>query len=346
MGNMYKSQGKRSLFDEHFSATHLSTMGNPLESISKVIDFEIFRSTLEARLLNTSKKSNAGAKPFDVVMMFKILILQRYYNLGDRQVEYQIVDRTSFKKFLGLDTGDKVPDEKTVWSFRERLTQSGSVEDLFELFVSHLEQKGLIFNEGQIIDASFTEIPRQRNTREENKMINDECGDDLWKDQPNKKCHKDIDARWTKKNGDTFYGYKNHVKVDAKSKIIGTYYVTDASVHDSQVLDSLLTENDQGQELFADSAYTGSEQENTVSEHGMINKIHEKGYKNKPLTEEQIANNNLKSKTRVRVEHIFGFMERSMNGMYIWSVGMPRATAIIGLMNLTYNIFRYEQLMR
>ena len=342
---MYKSQGKKSLFDEHFSSAHLSTMGNPLESISKVIDFEIFRSTLEARLLNTSKKSNAGAKPFDVVMMFKILILQRYYNLGDRQVEYQIVDRTSFKKFLGLDTGDKVPDEKTVWSFRERLTQSGSVEDLFELFVSHLEQKGLVFNEGQIIDASFTEIPRQRNTREENKMINDECGDDLWKDQPNKKCHKDIDARWTKKNGDTFYGYKNHVKVDAKSKIIGTYYVTDASVHDSQVLDSLLTEKDEGQELFADSAYTGSAQENTVSEHGMINKIHEKGYKNKPLTEEQIAKNNLKSKTRVRVEHIFGFMEQSMNGMYIWSVGMPRATAIIGLMNLTYNIFRFEQLM-
>ena len=346
MGNIYKSQGEKGLFDEHFSSAHLSTMGNPLESISKVIDFEIFRSTLEARLLNTSKKSNAGAKPFDVVVMFKILILQRYYNLGDRQVEYQIVDRTSFKKFLGLDTGDKVPDEKTVWSFRERLTQTGSVDYLFELFVSHLEQKGLIFNEGQIIDASFTEIPRQRNTREENKMIKDDCGDDLWNDQPNKKCHKDIDARWTQKNGDTFYGYKNHVKVDAKSKIIGTYYVTDASVHDSQVLDSLLTEKDQGQELFADSAYTGPEQENIVSEHAMINKVHEKGYKNKPLTEEQIAKNNLKSKTRVRVEHIFGFMERSMNGMYIWSVGMPRATAIIGLMNLTYNIFRYEQLMR
>jgi IS5 family transposase len=286
MSNIYKTQGKKSLFDEHFSSAHLSNMGNPLESISKVIDFEIFRSTIEARLLNTSKKSNAGAKPFDVVMMFKILILQRYYNLGDRQVEYQIVDRTSFKKFLGLDTGDKVPDEKTVWSFRERLTQSGTVEDLFELFVFHLEQKGLIFNEGQIIDASFTEIPRQRNTREENKMIKDESGDDLWNDQPNKKCHKDIDARWTKKNGDTFYGYKNHVKVDAKSKIIGTYYVTDASVHDSQVLDSLLTEKDKEQELYADSAYTGEEQENTVSEYRMINKIHEKGYKNKPLTEE------------------------------------------------------------
>ena len=177
----------------------------------------MFRAIHESRLLNTTKENNAGAKPFDVVMMFKIMMLQRYYNLGDKQVEYQIVDRMSFKKFLGLETGDKVPDEKTIWAFRERLTQTASIEELFKLFVSHLEQKGLIFNEGQIIDASFMEIPRQRNTREENKIIKEESGDDLWNDRPNKKRHKDIDARWVKKNGDTFYGYKNHIKVDAKS---------------------------------------------------------------------------------------------------------------------------------
>jgi IS5 family transposase len=346
MGNIYKSKGKKGLFDEQFAVSHLSEMGNPIESISKVVDFEMFRVILESRLLNTEKKNNAGAKPFDVVMMFKIMILQRYYNLGDKQVEYQIVDRMSFKKFLGLDTGDKVPDEKTIWKFRERLTQTASVEELFELFVSHLEQKGLIFNEGQIVDASFMEIPRQRNTREENKMIKEENGDDLWNDNSHKKSHKDIDARWTQKNGDTYYGYKNHVKVDAKSKIIGTYYASDASVHDSQTLGLLLTEKDKDQTLHADSAYTGPKQEETISEHKMINSVHEKGSKNKPMTEEQKSNNTIKSKVRARVEHIFGFMEQSMNGMYIWSVGMPRATAIIGLVNLTYNIFRYEQLSR
>ena len=153
MSNIYNSQGKKGLFDEQFAVSHLSEMGNPIESISKVVDFEMFRAILELRLLNTTKKNNAGAKPFDVVMMFKIMILQRYYNLGDKQVEYQIVDRMSFKKFLGLETGDKVPEEKTIWAFRERLTQTASIEELFELFVSHLEQ-GLIFNEGQIIDAA------------------------------------------------------------------------------------------------------------------------------------------------------------------------------------------------
>ena len=86
-------------------------MGNPLEAVSKVIDFELFRESLERKLLNTNKKNNAGAKPYDVVLLFKILILQRYYGLGDSQVEYQILDRTSFKIFLGLETGDKVPDD-------------------------------------------------------------------------------------------------------------------------------------------------------------------------------------------------------------------------------------------
>ena len=187
-------------------------------------------------MLNQNKKNNAGAKPFDVVLMFKILILQRYYGLGDKQIEYQILDRISFKKFLCLETGDKIPDEKTVWLFRENVTKTGLVEELFVQFKSYLESKGLIFNEGQLVDASFTIAPRQRNTREENEKIKKGEGDDLWNDNPHKKCHKDIDAKWTQKNKETFYGYKNHAKVDTKSKFINTFSVTDASVHDSQAI--------------------------------------------------------------------------------------------------------------
>ena len=343
---VYKTQGKKSLFDEQFTVERLSEIGNPLEAISKVLDFEMFRSTLEDKLLNTNKKSNAGAKPFDVVMMFKIIILQRYYGLGDKQVEYQILDRTSFKNFLGLASGDKVPDEKTVWLFRENLTKTGVIEVLFNQFNTYLGLKGLIFNEGRLVDASFTVAPRQRNTREENQKIKDGEGEDLWNDQPNKKKHKDIDARWTKKNNETFYGYKNHAKVDTKSKFIKKFVVTDASVHDSQALDPLLDEEDENQELHADSAYTGEEQEETIIKYKMKNKVNEKGYRNKPLTEEHKLSNRQKSKTRARVEHVFGFMEQSMNGLFIRSIGIVRATGIIGLINLTYNLFIYEQTIR
>ena len=343
---VYKKTGNRGLFDEQETQERLSKIGNPLEMISEVIDFEIFREKLESKLLNRNKKNKAGAKPYDVVMMFKIMILQRYYGLGDTQIEYQILDRLSFKKFLGLESGDKVPDEKTVWLFRENLTKSGLVKEIFEQFRQYLETEGLIMNEGKMIDASFTIAPRQRNTREENKMIKEGKGDELWNDKPNKKRHKDIDARWTKKNDETFYGYKNHAKVDTQSKFIDNYEVTDASVHDSQPLDDLLTEEDEGQDFYADSAYTGEEQEKVIDKYKMKNKVNEKGYRNKPLTDEQKTSNREKSKTRARVEHVFGFMEQSMNGLIVRSVGIVRATGIIGLINLTYNLFRYEQVVR
>lgn len=342
----YKTRGNKGLFDEQFNNEQLSSMGNPLEAISKVLDFEMFRPLLEAKLLNKEKKNNAGAKPFDVLLMFKILLLQRYYGLGDKQVEYQIIDRTSFKRFLGLETGDKVPDEKTVWAFREQLTKVGLVDELFDQFIGHLESNGLIFNEGQIIDASFTIAPRQRNTREENRQIKDGQGKDLWNDNLHKKRHKDIDARWTKKNGEKYYGYKNHAKVDSKSKFIKNFIVTDASVHDSQTLNDLLDKSDKGQPLYADSAYTGEKQKKVIRKYRLKNKVHEKGYRGKPLTDKQKAKNCIKSKTRVRVEHVFGFMEQSMNGLSVKSVGIVRATGIIGLINLTYNLFRFEQVQR
>jgi len=344
--NKYKSTGNRGFFDEEENLSKLAVIGNPLEMIGSVVDFEMFRNTLETSLLNREKKSNAGAKPFDVLMMFKVLILQRYYGLGDTQLEYQIIDRISFKKFLGLESGDKVPDEKTVWAFRERLTNEGLVEKLFLQFNDYLNSKELIINEGKMVDASFTVAPRQRNTRDENKKIKEDKGVDLWNDKPNKKKHKDIDARWTKKNGETFYGYKNHAKVDTKSKFIDKYKVTDASVHDSQTLDDLLEEGDKGQDFHADSAYTGEAQEKVISKYKMNNKVHEKGYKNKPLTDLQKANNKEKSRTRARIEHVFGFMEQSMNGLIVKSIGIKRATGIIGLINLTYNLFRYEQVIR
>lgn len=338
---IFKSTGKRGLFDEQSAIDLMSEMGNSLERFSKVVDFEMSRSLLEEALIPKVRKYHGGARPFDYVMMFKILVLQRLFGLSDKQVQYQITDRLSFKEFLGLSSGDKVPDEKSVWAFCEKLTNCGVVEELFALFYSYLNEQGLILNEGKMIDASFTTAPRQRNTPDENKQIKDGKGDELWNDEPRKKCHKDIDARWTKKGGVTFYGYKNHAKVDAKSKLIDGYVVTDASIHDSQPLEELLSEQDNGQEFYADSAYTGEIQEQIISEKGMINKVCEKGYRNKPLTDGQKLSNRAKSKVRARVEHVFGFMEQTMQGLHLHSVGLNRAKGIIDLINLTYNLCRF-----
>jgi len=126
----YKSTNTTSLFSEDYRLEKLSKQGDPLERLNKVVEWEYFRDTIEK--VHKRKMVNAGPKPYDPLLMFKILILQRYYNLSDSQLEYQILDRLTFCRFLGLSLNDKVPDEKTVWAFREKLIAKGVEKELFE----------------------------------------------------------------------------------------------------------------------------------------------------------------------------------------------------------------------
>jgi IS5 family transposase len=340
----FKRHRDYGFWDQDIRMSKLSQLGDPLERLKEGVDFEIFRQFLEEKPAREAKGAG-GRPPYDYILMFKIMILQRYYNLSDEQAEYQINDRMSFMRFLDLSIADDIPDSRTIWVFRERLTDSGLVKELFDLFLKELEALNLIVNEGKIIDASFVEVPKQRNRREENAQIKSGVIPESFMENPHKLAQKDTDARWTKKNDVSYFGYKNHAKGDAKSKIITDYTVTDASVRDSNETDKLLNENDKGEPVYADSAYSGAPQEAIIREKAMVNQVCEKGVKNRPLTEEQIANNREKSRVRCRVEHIFGFMEMSMNGMYIYNIGIKRAAAVIGLMNLTYNMFRKIQLV-
>ena len=148
----------------------------------------------------------------------------------------------------------EIPNEKTVWACRNKLAEDGTFDHLFDEFRTFLDNKGLSFNEGKKIDATFMETPKQRNTREENKHIKAGNGKDLWNPEEDdsekeknhkkhKKSHKDVDARWTKKRCENHYGYKNHVKADKKTKLIEKNHTTDASVHDSNDSEKLnLTE--------------------------------------------------------------------------------------------------------
>jgi len=336
---------ERGFFDEELRLRKISAQGDPLEKLNQRINWEMFRTTLN-NCFQKEHNGPGGRPPYDYVMMFKILVLQRLYGLSDGQTQFSILDRLSFMRFLGLELASDVPDEKTIWLFREILAKSGKMKQLFKRFGSLLSKEGILANKGCIVDASFVDVPRQRNDRDENDRIkNGEIPED-WKDQPAKLRQKDTDARWAKKNEETHYGYKDHVKVDKDSKIILEYEVTDASVHDSQPLIDLLDKSDAGKELYADSAYSGEPIAEGIEKRKIKNKIHEKGYRGKPLTKKQIENNKKKSKIRVRVEHVFGFMTNSMKGMYIRVIGIVRAKMMIGLMNLVYNIFRFIQIRR
>lgn len=224
------------------------------------------------------------------------------------------------------------------------MAKSGLPEKLFQQFVDGLNSKGLIFNEGQIIDASFVLAPKQHNSRDENKDIKNGKGGELWNDKPNKKRQKDVDARWTQKGGQNYFGYKNHIKRDKVSKFIKKCFVSAASLHDSQALDYLAEESDKEQSLHADSAYVG--QGDILAKWGMVDEICEKGFRNHPLTTEQKELNRKKSSIRSRVEHVFGFEEGSMNRLTTRTIGFVRAKSAIFLKNMIYNFFRLEQITR
>jgi IS5 family transposase len=277
--------------------------------------------------------------------MFKILILQRYYNLSDEQTEFQIKDRLSFMQFLGLQIGDTVPDEKTIWHFKEQLKEKQLSEKLFDLFARQLIQHGIVAKEGSIVDASFVDVPKQRNSRQENADIKKDAVPLEFGKNRAKLSQKDTDARWMTKNNERHYGYKNHVNADAKTKIVTAYSVSSASPHDSTELENLVNENDTV--LYADSAYRSEKIEKYLEDKKCKSHVHEKGYRNNPLEIQQKMTNSIKSKIRARVEHIFGFMTNSMNdALRMRSIGKERIASTIGFLNLTYNLFRYEQLVR
>ncbi len=187
-------------------------------------------------------------------------------------------------------------------------------------------------------------MPRQRNTRQENATIKGGGAPAAWAEQPAKQRQKDQDARWTKKNAEVHYGYKNHVKAEARSKLIEQYAVTDASVHNSHKLAPLVGPADG--EVYADSAYRSAETEAMLAAKQVTSHIHERAYRNRPLSEEQKESNRRKSKVRARIEHVFGYMSQSMKGFYLRYIGKRRNTAAIGLINLIYNLARYEQIVR
>ena len=278
----YRQSKQESLFEKEFTLKALSAMGNPLEQVSALFDFEFFHPTLEKTLLTEDCKTSAGRRPIDVVLMFKVIFLQRYYVLGDHQIEYQIIGST------------------------------------------------------------FVEAPRQRNTRREKTTIKNGKGDELWNDNPHKKCHKDIDTRWTKKRDEKHYGYKGHTKVDKKSKLIESYHTTASSTHDSNVISQLITDKDKGQRLYLDAGYEG--REDVVKANAMRPLICEKGHRNHPLTKKQKKRNRKKSRRRCRVEHVFVFIEGAMHGSFVRTIGIARAKASFALTCLVYNIFRYCQI--
>jgi IS5 family transposase len=254
--------------DERLAA--LSAAGDPLERLSEVVDFELFLPVLDAALAR-SDRSRGGRPPYNPVLMFKVLVLQALYSLSDDAAEFQIRDRLSFMRFLGLGLGDRVPDAKTIWLFREQLVRAEAMDKLFARFDAALHGAGYLAMGGQIIDATVVAAPRQKLTDEEKATVRSGGTPKDWSQA--KRRQKDLDARWTIKRGRSkrsdasemqaagvqiavpVFGYKNHAGIDRRHGLIRRWTVTNAAAHDSRPFEGLLDPKNTASKVWADTAY-------------------------------------------------------------------------------------------
>jgi IS5 family transposase len=327
-----------SFFDKPNRLAKISKLGDTLEQLNSIVNWLIFLPILE-RAIPREPQLKGGRPPFDTLLMFKILVIKRLYNLSLDQTEYQINCRLDFMRFLGLDLGSTVPDAKTIWLYEEALSKSESGKELFDRFFEEIRKAGYITREGSIVDASFMEAPRRKNTKDQREALKKGELPKEWADSehPQKLMQRDTDATWTKKGNESHFGYKDNVKVDLESKLITDYTVTTASTNDAKGAENLFDENDKV--AYGDAAYPG-----VKLPEGVVNMISEKAQRGHPMTEEQKKNNHQKAKKRCRVEHVFAGMVQMVGGTNIRCKEGKRATFNISMLNLLYNMRRVMSL--
>ena len=349
------------LFDVDDRLKRLSDLGDQLEAFVCAVDFEMFRPELDTALAY-SDGSKGGRPPLDPVMMFKLLVIQTINTLSDERTEYLINDRLSFMRFLGLGLSDRVPDARTIWLFREKLTRAGAIQALFDRFDATLRAAGYIAMSGQIVDASLVAAPRQRTTQAEKDDIKAGRVPPAWTHKPAKLRHKDRDARWTvkftkaKPRADgtmpavdlaiPAFGYRNHIAIDRRYGLIRRWRATDAAAHEGRRLrDGLLDKSNTAAGVWADTAYRSAANEVFMADNGFVSRVHRKKPARRPMPPTTRRANTAKSRVRSRIEHVFAEQKDRMD-LFIRTIGLPRAVTKIGLANLVYNVKRLIFLQR
>jgi transposase, IS5 family len=338
--------------DERYAA--LSAAGDPLERLAAVVEFELFRPDLDAALAR-SDRAKGGRPPYDAVMMFKVLVLQTLYTLSDDQTEYQLKDRLSFMRFVGLALEDRVPDAKTIWLYREQLTQAGAIERLFARFDAALRDAGYLAMGGPIVDATVVEARRPRLTGHEKATVK---GGDVpagWSKA--KRAQMDTDGRWTIKRGRRrppdpgeprarvaeiavpVFGYKNHLSIDRRHGFIRGFVVTDAATHDGRQLGQLLDPHNTASPVWADTAYRSQANVALLARRGLVPQFQRPKPRGRPMPAHIARGNAGRARVRVAIEHVFAAQKCRLH-LVVRTVGLARAMAKLGLANLVTNMHR------
>jgi IS5 family transposase len=295
---------------------HIKTHGKQtLNIINSTIDWPRLLKPIE-RVLSQYKSglASTGRPTHDLLVIVKCFLLQSMYNLSDPRLEEEIADRRSFQLFLGMASGDAIPDETTICRYRELFSRLGLDKKLFAAFNAQLIDRGLIVGNGTIVDATIKEA------------------------QATPYSGRDTDARHTKRRGKIHFGYKGHIGMDQKSEIIHTVIFTPANVHDSSKFDELLLGTEK--RVYADKGYANKKRRQSLKDRGIAPKILHKAYRNRPLTEQQKRQNKLFSKVRSAVERPFAYITRILDYRRCSYYDFKRNAFQFTLSAIVYNLRR------
>ena len=329
-----RSALKFDLFADTCRKGKLDEVGDPLQVIARHIDFAQLAALADA-LIERSDGRKGGRPAHPTEVMVRILVLKRLYNLPDEQMEFQLLDRTSYQRFCLLQNARNVPDRNTIWRFGERIGVDGATA-LLHGVDAQLHSHGFMARGGQAIDATLVAVPVQHISNAERSELAD-GQQPAWSEA--RRRQKDVDATHTKKHGKGYFGYKLSVSVDHKHGFIRGVATGTASEHDGHHFEEVLDVNNTGKEVNADKAYPSAQRLAMLKTLGFKEGIQRKAQKNKPLSACQQRRNHRIAKRRAKVEHVFAGI-RHMGGKFLRTIGQARASATMVLMAACYNLKR------
>lgn len=267
-----------------------------LEAISGRIDWQAVELSLKSL-----RSGERGAPPYPALMMVKALLLQQWYGLSDTGLEEALLDRMSFRRFVGLSGDEAAPDHSTLWRFRQALSQLGLDKAVLEAVNGQLDAQGLIVRQGTLIDASL--IAAQSHPPGPATAEEIEPGASRLVGTP-----REPEADWTKRGAARFFGYKAHVAVDRGSGLVRRVLFTPASINDTVVADDLIVGDER--EVWADKAYDSHARRARLAAAGIRNRICRRGNKHHRPSVWSERRNRAIAKVRGRVETLFAILKR------------------------------------
>ena len=307
-----------------------------LKQIAPLINWEAV-SCILAQYYPTGQ-SGKGRKAYPALLLFKMTLLQTWYNLSDYGVEEQVNDSLSCMRFCGLQLEDEVPDHSVVCRFRKALNQSGGWDVLLQQINNQLTKRGVLVKQGAIVDASVTPTPRKPQGRSSYALVERQDAPLAKSLQPS----VDQEARWVKKRGQLHYGYKRHYLADAKAGLVLAVHTTPANAHDSQHLGACLSKVrlPAKSRILADKGYCSQANEVLLRTKGLLSGIQRKAHRNKPLTSAAKRYNKLVGQVRYKIERVFGSIKRWFGGLTARYVGLMKTHGQHVLEALAYNLYR------